>query len=337
MTSTGLHNAMTPSAALVVLAFTIISCSSGSSSVVDRSSCIEDPLVDTPGLQKWEAELLQNCRGLDVDGGPVSALGDVRPILFLPSSTGKPLARAHATLGMKALHNFFFDMCKYEFDRALGVDPSLRAAYWGRALCDAQLLWNAENVSSSVSFLIAAPPAPTDSDEDRLNTLYLSAVAALNGGEHPPFSPTAVQATRPARYQSYSDQLQLLSRSWPDDKTARSFVALSKLAVGSVGKCELNTSAQCQTALNEARSLLKQAYDEDRAFPGTLHYGMHAHDFPDIMIIDAGLVYARDYPRYVKSAAHALHMPSHLWDRIGEYRKDLVVVTYVNITAKLFL
>ena len=47
---------------------------------------------------------------------------------------------------------------------------------------------------------------------------------------------------------------------------------------------------------------------------------MHAADFPDGAVVSAGLVYARDYPRYVTSATHSLHMLSHLFDRAGNYR-----------------
>ena len=288
------------------------------------AACIEDPITENPGLKKWEQELLCDCKVSGSGGSSLSSsrLGNIRPVLFLlPSgetSSREELSRAHAILGFKALHNFFYDLCKYEFELAIFTNPQLIPAYWGRALCDAQLIWNSENISSSVSYLRSAPSVNPDDDR---NTLYFAAVKALNGGDNPPRSRDEIIQTRPARYKAYLKHLTLLSSKYKDDKTARAFVALTTLAVGSVGHCAVQPADEsCAAGLTEARSLLRQAYTEDPTFPGTLHYGMHAHDFPNKQIVQDGLVYARDYPRYVTSATHSLHMPSHLYDRHGDFR-----------------
>ena len=276
----------------------------------EAASCHEDTrIINAPSLTSWERELLRDCN-------PASRLGDVRPF-DLPVSISAT-ARAHFMLGLKALHTFFYDLCKFEFDAAIESDPSFRMAYWGRSLCDAQLLWNAENVTFSHACLRRAPSEDANRPRD---VLYFNSVWALNGGDNPPTSESEVIRTRPARYNAYLDILTNLSDQYPNDETARAFVALATLATGSVGKCALsNPDPICVTQLARARELLKSAYNNDPTFPGYLHYGMHASDFPSRDVVEAGLVYARDYPRYVTSTTHSLHMPSHLYDRSGNYR-----------------
>ena len=67
---------------------------------------LKDPVAEAPGLKDWERELLRDCE-------PASRLGDIRPIAFLPpvklerGTEGLDKAIAHATLGFKALHNFW--------------------------------------------------------------------------------------------------------------------------------------------------------------------------------------------------------------------------------------
>ena len=80
-------------------------------------------------------------------------------------------------------------MCKYQFERAIEADRTLEPSYWGRALCDSQLLWGGENITSSTAFLRAEKAVARqrrrrrggyahDEEEvaDELNGLYLKAV-----------------------------------------------------------------------------------------------------------------------------------------------------------------
>ena len=140
---------------------------------------MKDPVVRVPGLRDWESVLLKDCE-------PASRLGNIRPIMFMPKAKAErgselqDIAIAHATLGFKALHSFWYDMCKYQFEQAIESDPRFEASYWGRALCDSQLLWGSENITSSTSYLRAAPRRRR---RNRLNELYLSAVKGSMSNE----------------------------------------------------------------------------------------------------------------------------------------------------------
>ena len=75
-------------------------------------ACVEDEAVRAPNLHEWERELLRDC----APGG--SRLGDVRPFGVVPagaSAGASATARAHVLLGLKALHNFFYENnCSFE-------------------------------------------------------------------------------------------------------------------------------------------------------------------------------------------------------------------------------
>ena len=198
-------------------------------------------------------------------------------------------------------------------------------AYAFRALCDAQLIWNSEDIDSSSGFLHAAQARPgfpgSMSDRERS---YFAAVQALNGASAPPAG-AAIVATRPARYAMFLSNMTSLAAAFPSDFTARSFVPLATLALGSVGDCVLVPwEAHCQSLQRAARADADDARLANPSFPGTLHYGMHAHDFAARSVYLGGLVYAEEYPRLVSSAVHSLHMPSHIFERAGLWRNASV-------------
>ena len=204
--------------------------------------------------------------------------GDALPQPYRPPR-GEPF-----TLGLKALHNFFFDLCKYEFDQARLIEPTLFMAYWGRALCEAQLVWNGENVPASVEVIRAAqtnPEFPGSMSEREL--AYFQSVVTLNGGMEPPSTPDTVVATRPARIAAYGKAVSAIAKAYPEDQTAQSFLVVAALALGSVGDCA-NTQpppAYCKALQEQSRVLADLARASNPTSPGTLHYGMHAHDFPN--------------------------------------------------------
>ena len=78
----------------------------------EKTACVENTYT-REGLAGWEKELLRDC--------PTSAMGAVT---FDTSSTDA-LAESHFVLGLKALHNFFYDVCKVEFQAAIAAEPTL--------------------------------------------------------------------------------------------------------------------------------------------------------------------------------------------------------------------
>eukprot|EP00211_Chloroparvula_japonica_P003781 CAMPEP_0119123466 /NCGR_PEP_ID=MMETSP1310-20130426/3410_1 /TAXON_ID=464262 /ORGANISM="Genus nov. species nov., Strain RCC2339" /LENGTH=707 /DNA_ID=CAMNT_0007113297 /DNA_START=40 /DNA_END=2163 /DNA_ORIENTATION=+ len=261
-------------------------------------------MYNTENMYGWEKELMRDC--------PRSALG----ILHFNTSAKSSDSEAHFILGLKALHNFWYDMCKIEFESAIEKEPLLGIAYWGRALCEAQLLWNSENVKESSAWLdLARDRDAYPGYMDPREVQYFNSVVTLNTV---PSGQTPLDS-RPERYQNYLDSLTALAAQYPNDWTAQSFTALMTLAVGSVGECASAFTASCLAQQDAARVAVDAAFRENPFFAGVLHYGMHAHDFPNQTAYDSGLKYAMAYPYLVNSTCHSLHMPSHIYDRTGDF------------------
>ena len=214
-----------------------------------------------------------------------------------------------------------YDIGKYEFEKAIAVEPTFGMAYWGRALCSAQLLWNAEDVEESRAYLNAANASGAIDTMGVRERAYFDSVVTLNtapGGTNPERG--AEGATRGKRYANYMAAVQDLYAAYPDDSTAGSFVVLAKLAVSSSGNCTTSPfSAPCTSLQRSARDFASDLFERDPTFPGTLHYGIHAHDFANASIYNAGRHFAELYPFYVNNTCHSLHMPSHLYDRMGDF------------------
>ncbi|EOD22692.1 hypothetical protein EMIHUDRAFT_194988 [Emiliania huxleyi CCMP1516] len=195
------------------------------------------------------------------------------------------------------------------------------------------LIWNAEDVNGSLAVLrrqAARDDFPGNMTERERR--YFASVQVLNGEPTPPTTDDAVAATRAARFAAYRAAVSALAGAFPDDPTAGSFVPFATLALGSVGSCASVGGPECDAYAQQARELAAAAYARNRNFPGTIHYGMHAHDYPNGSVYNDGLEYARQYPATVRDACHSLHMPSHISDRAGQWR-DAAAANGASVAA----
>jgi len=282
----------------------------------------------------------------DCDQGNVEALLPYEQRLMQDFSDGKSFfgrvcfdttqgakdseAQALFILGMKSFSNFGFDLCKHTFNKLIRKKPDFAFGYWGRSFCNAQLVWNYEEPVASAKLL--------ESGRKQLESLtgtyqlsdkeeaYYSAAEALNSyaAHHEdcplnnvdPSSNAGVLITRPCRYLAFLKEMQDLAEAYPDDPNAGAFAILGNIAAAAV-KCKNEPPSSC-LYLNKARALAHHlAFESGSKNPAVLHFGLHAHDYPEGPLYEGGLPYAEAYPQYVNGSCHSVHMPSHLWDRAG--------------------
>jgi tetratricopeptide (TPR) repeat protein len=124
-----------------------------------------------------------------------------------------------------------------------------------------------------------------------------------------------------ARDQAYSDALARMSAQWPDDHEISVFYALSLLGTVRPGDTGFRRQAL-------AASIAQGVFDKNPKHPGAAHFIIHAFDDPDHAPL--GLNAARAYAKIAPSAAHALHMPSHIFVQLGMWQDaaDSNVVAY---------
>jgi tetratricopeptide (TPR) repeat protein len=224
--------------------------------------------------------------------------------ISFPNSGAGEAQNAFLT-GVKALHSFQFDEARFAFEEAQRTDPSFALAYWGQAMSDNHPLWAQQDIEAATKALNRLAPthaarlakAPTEKEK-----AYLTAIDILY------FSP----GDKLARDYAYSNYMQSMHERWPDDHEIAIFYSLSLLGTVRPGDRGFRRQAQ-------AAAIALSVFEENPSHPGAAHLIIHSFDDPDhaILAYPAAVVYADIAP----AAAHALHMPSHIFLQLGMWQK----------------
>ena len=212
-------------------------------------------------------------------------------------------------------HSFWYRASQRTFEDVLKKDPECGIAYWGIAL---SLLFNshlpppAKNRADGAAVLAKGKSvgAKTQRERDYLDALWVM-YADYDKVDH---------RTRNVAYAKAMEQLAL---RYPTDDEAQIHYALA-----------LNTSASPadKTYANQLKggALLEPIAQRQPNHPGVAHYLIHLYDYPPIA--DKGLEAARRYAKIAPAAAHAQHMPSHIFTRLGYW--DDSIRSNVEIGAR---
>lgn len=219
-------------------------------------------------------------------------------------NSGAEAAQADFYEGVMLLHSFEYEDAAEAFQKAQKADPDFALAYWGEAMTHTHPLWSQQDRDEALAVLKRLAP----NTEQRLAKAktpkeigLLRAVEILYG-----------DGTKEERDDAYSDYMRRLHEKYPDDHEIASFYALSIL-----GTCH---EGRDQYRYIQAGSVVEEVYIENPQHPGALHYMIHSYDDP--IHAPLGLRPARRYAEVAPAAAHALHMPSHIfialgmWDRV---------------------
>jgi tetratricopeptide (TPR) repeat protein len=216
-------------------------------------------------------------------------------------NSGSAAAQAPFLEGVKSLHSFQFDEAAVAFQRAQKADPAFAMAYWGEAMSHNHPLWAQQDTEAAKKILEKiAPTADARQAKVKLpkEKAFLKAIDVLY------YAP----GDKLARDIAYSDTLAAMYGQWPDDHEVATWYALSLL--GTVRPADKGFRRQALAA-----SIVEKVFKENPKHPGAAHFIIHAFDDPDHAPL--GLPAARAYAGIAPSAAHALHMPSHIFVQRG--------------------
>jgi hypothetical protein len=216
-------------------------------------------------------------------------------------TSGAPAAQAAFLEGVKSLHSFQFDEAAVAFQRAQKADPSFAMAYWGEAMSHNHPLWAQQDTAAAKAILDKI--APTLAERQAKAKLpkekaFLGAIDVLYNAP----------GDKLARDNAYSEAMAGIYTTWPDDHEVATWYALSLL--GTVRPTDKGFRRQALAA-----SIVEKVYRENPKHPGAAHFIIHAFDDPDHAPL--ALPAARAYAGIAPSAAHALHMPSHIFVQRG--------------------
>ncbi len=234
---------------------------------------------------------------------PVPSAQELGSITF-PTS-GAPVAQEAFLTGVKALHSFQFDEAAVAFQDAQQADPSFAMAYWGEAMSHNHPLWAQQDVEQARAVLDRLDPSP----DGRVAKAALPKEKAFFEALHVLYFSPGDKLTRDY---AYSEAMARMYAQWPDDHEVATFYALSLL--GTVRPSDTGFRRQAMAA-----AISQKVYQQNPKHPGAVHFIIHAFDDPDHAPL--GLEAADVYAQIAPAAAHALHMPSHIYVQLGMWQK----------------
>jgi tetratricopeptide (TPR) repeat protein len=229
-------------------------------------------------------------------------LGTVTFPVSCAQSVQKPFQR-----GVALLHSFWYDEAEKEFQQISADDPHCAMAHWGIAMSLWHQLWNHPDEKATERGRDEIHQAKTtDGPATPREKAYIAAIAA--------FYTNSKKLDHDARANAYSAAMKKVYETYPDDHEAAIFYALSLLASG---PHEDTTFANRK----QAAAILEPLFASQPDHPGVAHYLIHAYDKPQLAQL--GLPAARRYAQVAPAAPHALHMPSHIFARVGLWPDDI--------------
>jgi hypothetical protein len=209
--------------------------------------------------------------------------------------------------GVALLHSFWYEEAEKEFQQVAIDDPHCVMAHWGVAMSLWHQLWNPPDEKVIQRGLDEMHEAKTtDGPTTTREKAYLAAIAA--------FYSDSKKLDHDARAKAYSNGMKKVYEAFPDDHEAAVFYALSLLA----SEPHDDTTFANRT---QAAAILEKLFAIEPDHPGVAHYLIHSYDKPQLAHL--GLPAARRYAQVAPAAPHALHMPSHIFARVGLWQDDI--------------
>ena len=229
-----------------------------------------------------------------------------------------PAVQEKFTRAVALLHSFWFNEGEKAFREVVALDPSCAIAHWGIAA----ILIN--NTFAGGASPETAKKAQAAIDQGRAvgakterERMYIEAVAQY-------WQDFSNQA-HGARMKALSNAFEQLSKRFPEDDEAQIFSAIYLTATQSPMDSTF-------AAALKAAALLEPQMAKHPEHPGVAHYLIHSYDYPPIAA--KGLTAARRYSEIAPSAPHALHMPSHIFTRVGAWQDSVLSNRRSANTAK---
>ena len=208
-------------------------------------------------------------------------------------------------LAISLLHSFEYAEAEKVFVKVIDSDPECAMAYWGVAMSIYHELW--------------APPGPK---ELKKGTQLLEIAESLNKSERAELYLDAIKIfykdwetiDHKTRELLYEKKMEQIYKSQNDDTEAAIFYALAITSAA-------DPNDKSYSNQKKAGAILQKLFNKQPNHPGIAHYIIHTYDYPEIA--ETALNTARRYAEIAPASAHAQHMPSHIFTRLGLWQESI--------------
>lgn len=222
---------------------------------------------------------------------------------------GDKEAAAFFEKGLLLLHSFEYEDARAAFLKAQTIDPKLSMSYWGEAMTYNHSLWqrqDKEKALAALNKLANSPEERTKLLDTNLEKDFFAALEVLLG-----------EGTKKARDLAYQEFMEGLAKKYPNNQEVAAFYAISLLGASRNGRDAV--------LYDKSAKIVQGIIKENPNHPGALHYLIHSYDDPAHAHLAKNA--ADSYSKVAPDAAHALHMPSHIYVALGDW--DNVVTSNI--------
>jgi hypothetical protein len=209
--------------------------------------------------------------------------------------------------GLALLHSFAYVKSATVFEEVSAKDPTCGIAQWGVAMTYFHVIWGPPTEAEFAAGRTAAQKAAAVGAPNARERDYIASIGAYYQGE---------ALAHPTRVVAFEKAMAGVHERNPADHEAAIFHALAILGVAYNSPPDKTYARQ-----REAAKILNGLLAVEPDHPGIAHYMIHSFDYPELA--EVALPAARAYAKIAPSAPHALHMPSHIFTRLGMWKESI--------------
>lgn len=203
-------------------------------------------------------------------------------------------------MAVALLHSFEYDEAEKMFAKVIDQAPDCAMAYWGVAMSNFHPLWAPPSPAELVKGAKAIAIARSINTKTKRESDYIEAIAK--------FYENADQQDHRSRVLNFEKTMEQIYLTYTDDKEAPVFYALALNAAA-------DPTDKTYARQKKAFGILNLIFQQEPLHPGIAHYIIHNYDYPGLA--EMALPAARKYASIAPASAHAQHMPSHIFTRLG--------------------
>jgi len=222
------------------------------------------------------------------------------------STSCAPAVESDINHAVALLHSFQYEDTRAAFEAVAAKDPKCAMAEWGIAMSHYHGLWgNGDAVAGREALKRAQQIASSNPATTTREHGYIEALGEIYLGQRPDAY---------ARDSAFESKMAALQSSYPDDTEAAIFHALTLYITAPKTDRTFANQRKCGEILEPLLTKLPH-------HPGVVHYLIHCYDNP--VLAEKGLGAARTYASIAPASAHANHMPSHIFTRVGSWDESI--------------
>ena len=231
-----------------------------------------------------------------------------------------PAAQKQFNRAVAWLHSFEYEEAEKAFSEVILTDPRCGIAYWGVAMSNYHPLWAPPTADQLRKGTSAVEKAKLTGAQTRRERDYIAAIEV--------FYKDSDKLDHESRALAYNKAMEQVYQRYSKDNEAAVFYALSLIATG------MQANDKSYANEKKAAQILNRVRLSEPRHPGVTHYLIHSYDYPALARL--ALPAARSYAKIAPASAHARHMPSHIFTRLGLWQEAIRSNLGAEAAAKEF-